>query len=113
MTQLPLRQTTHRPTLVRRDWLLVAIMTVVMITVWISITVYAVMFKKKATDPLRRRLQQFSPDIDEKVLEELGQFRQINPDSYLETQRIVFRLDQEQRGDEATASGLLVPTPTE
>ena len=88
-------------------------MTVVMITTWISITVYAVMLKKKVTDPLRRRLQQFVPDIDEKVLEELGQFRQMNEDSYSETQRIILRLDQERQDDEATSSGSAVPTPTE
>lgn len=113
MTQLPLRQGTHHPTLVRRDWLLVAIMSVVMITVWISVTVYAVTLKKKVADPLRRRLQQFSPDVDEKVLEELGQFRQMDTDSYSETQRIVLGFDQEHRDDEATPSGSVVPTPTE
>lgn len=112
MTQLPLRQMTRRPILIRRDWLVISVMTVVMVAIWISVTVYAVMFQKKVTDPLRRRLEQFTPDIDEAVFEELAHLKQINLDRYSETQRVIFRVGEERQETATTSSGTVVGTPT-
>lgn len=103
---------TRRPILVRREWLHVAILTIVMVFVWIAINIYLVLFKRLVPDPLKRRLQLFSIQVDESAIDELSSRRTFFDETLTEEQRIILELDRRQTVEIPSTSSSSAATPT-
>lgn len=97
---------TRRPLLVRREWLHVSVLTIVMVLVWIVMNIYLVLFKRLVPDPLKRRLQLFSIQVDETAIDTLSSRRAFSDESLTEDQRVILEFDRRQRVEDVS------PTPT-
>lgn len=57
---------------IAKEWLFVAIMTVMMIAAWIGASVYQVFSKSEIAPAQAERLKEFVPVLDETALRDLG-----------------------------------------
>lgn len=55
-----------------KEWLVVAIMTIMMVAAWIGVSVYQVFSKSEIAPAQAERLKEFLPVLDEMVLQDLG-----------------------------------------
>lgn len=55
-----------------KEWLVVAIMTVMMAAAWIGVSVYQVLSKSEIAPAQAERLKEFVPVLDEMALQDLG-----------------------------------------
>lgn len=78
----------RQKTLVSRDWLSMAAMTVIMVIVWIAFGVYRILKTSAIGAPQAQKIESFSPDLDVVVLDTLASHRQLLDTSFNEEQRI-------------------------
>lgn len=62
---------------IAKEWLVVAIMTIMMAVAWISVSVYQVLSKSVIAPAQTERLKEFSPVLDEVALQDLGSRKQL------------------------------------
>lgn len=84
---------------IRRDWLTVSILTIIVVIIWIAISVYHALYTVEVPEPLRRRVQQFSPQLNEEVLKELSTRKPL-VDQQLDEQQRVILLGKEEGGNQ-------------
>ena len=57
---------------IAREWMVVAIMTIMMAAAWIGVSVYQVFSKSEIAPAQAERLKEFVPVLDEMALQDLG-----------------------------------------
>ena len=102
----PILSQIRHPVFVRREWLHVAILTVIMASTWAVTSVYLVIFQAHIPQPLARRIQQFSPDLDIGTLSTLESYSPFTDALVTEDQRVILK------GQESLPGSSLLPTPT-
>lgn len=104
----------RQPFLIKRDWLPVSVMTVIMSIIWIGGSVYFTLNTSSVPEVQRQRLQPLSTQLDEKVLEALAGRQTFLNQPLEEGERVIFQQGGTQENGESETEAVSVsPTPTE
>lgn len=100
-----------KPILIKRNWLVIAALSMVVAILWIGITVYKILNTSTIPEPRLDRIQLFSTKLDEAVLPELESRRKSNSEQFDESKRIILLSEQDQQEEQpltiSTSGGAL------
>lgn len=95
MTDQPKQTINIKPVVVKRDWLVIAILGFVVAVLWIGVSVYHVLSTPNIPPPEQQRLTLFSTDLDDGVIDELAKKKQVLGQPIDENTRVIFILPGE------------------
>lgn len=80
-----------KPVLIARDWLTVAILTIIMALTWITFSVYQTLTKSTVPEPVKAQTLPLQPQLDEKVIDELQNRISLKNETLNESDRVIFK----------------------
>lgn len=99
-----------KPILVKRDWLAIAILAIVVAVLWVGITVYNILNTPTITEPQAVRMQLFSPKLDETVLTDLESRKTLGSGQLDEVKRVIVVSKESQQEQQEEQTPTLTPT---
>lgn len=107
MANQPQQDIRERSIFVRRDWLVVSMLALVVALLWIGLSVYKVLNTSTIPGPEQKRLKLFSTDFDDGVIAKLGEKKQVIGSPIDEAKRVILI-----REDEKAVSPIQTLKPT-
>lgn len=80
-----------RPVLIAKDWLIIAILTIIMTLAWIAFGVYRTLIKSTVPEPVKAQTLPLQPQLDEKIIDELQSRISLKNETLSEDQRVIFK----------------------
>lgn len=80
-----------RPVLIAKDWLIIAVLTIIMTLAWIAFGVYRTLIKSTVPEPVKAQTLPLQPQLDEKIIDELQSRISLKNETLSEDQRVIFK----------------------
>lgn len=80
-----------KPVLIAKDWLVVAILTIIMTIIWITLSVYQTLVQSTVPELVKSQTLPFQPQLDEKIIDELQNRLSFQNETLNESDRVVFK----------------------
>lgn len=79
-----------KPILIARDWLIIAVLTIIMALTWISFSVYQTLTKSTVPEPIKSQTLPLKPQLEEKIIDELQNRLSFENETLDENDRVIF-----------------------
>lgn len=80
-----------KPVLIAKDWLIVAILTIIMTVAWIASSVYQTLVRSTVPELVKAQTLPFQPQLDEKIIDELQNRTSFQNETLNESDRVIFK----------------------
>lgn len=80
-----------KPVLIAKDWLTIAILTIIMALTWIVFGVYQTLTKSTVPEPVKTQALPLQSQLDEKVIDELQGRISLKNETLSENDRTIFK----------------------
>lgn len=94
-----------RPILIKKDWLLISVLTIITVAIWIGVSVYHVLSTSTVTPPQQTRIQPLSVQLEDGVIDRLSGNRSLSSEVLDESKRVILKTGENQSQVEGSAGG--------